>query len=69
MKVSSGIGFYTVYVAGVLDALLHYQAEVVTTHVEKLGQAPNPPADPSAPRVELMPAPRGSVGLGLGMRF
>ncbi len=69
VKVSSGIGFYAVYVAGVLDALLHYQAEVVTTHIEKLGPAPGPPADPSAPRVELMPAPRGSVGLGLGMRF
>ncbi len=69
VKVSSGIGFYAVYVAGVLDALLHYQAEVVTTHIEKLGPAPGPAADPSAPRVELMPAPRGSVGLGLGMRF
>ena len=73
VKVTSGIGFYAVYVAGVLDALLHYQAEVVTTHVETLpasasGTAPRP-LDPSAPRVELVPAPRGSIGMGLGMRF
>ncbi|MGO8970018.1 MAG: hypothetical protein ACLQDQ_10670 [Myxococcaceae bacterium] len=71
VKVTSGIGFYAVYVAGVLDALLHYQAEVVTTHVETLGP-PAPaalPAESSAPRVELVPAPRGSIGLGFGMRF
>lgn len=72
VKIASGIGFYTVYVAGVLDALLHYQAEVVRTHVETLppsSAAPAPPSETSAPRVELAPAPHGSVGLGLGMRF
>ena len=68
VKVTSGAGFYAVYVAGVLDALLHYQAEVVRTRVETL-PASAPPPDPSAPRVELAPAPHGSVGLGLGMRF
>jgi hypothetical protein len=68
VKVTSGASFYAVYVAGVLDALLHYQAEVVRTHVETL-PASAPPPDPSAPRVELAPAPHGSVGLGLGMRF
>ncbi len=73
VKVTSGIGFYAVYVAGVLDALMHYQAEVVRTQVETLPPPPAPtsapPPDPSAPRVELAPAPHGSVGLGLGMRF
>ncbi len=70
VKVTSGVGFYAVYVAGVLDALLHYQAEVVRTRVETLPPRPSaPPPDPSAPRVELAPAPHGSVGLGLGMRF
>jgi hypothetical protein len=70
VKVTSGIGFYAVYVAGVLDALLHYQADVVTTHVETV-PAPTPISTPAAslPRVELTPAPPGSVGLGLGMRF
>jgi len=72
VKVTSGIGFYAVYVAGVLDALLHYQAEVVTTHIETLpGPGPATPASEGAsgPRVELVPPPQGSVGLGLGMRF
>jgi len=69
VKVTSGIGFYAVYVAGVLDALMHYQAEVVRTDVETLPPAATPPPGASAPRVELAPAPRGSVGLGLGMRF
>jgi hypothetical protein len=70
VKVTSGIGFYAVYVAGVLDALLHYQAEVVTTHVETVQPpASTSPAGPTLPRVELTPAPPGSVGLGLGMRF
>jgi hypothetical protein len=75
VKVTTGIGFYAVYVAGVLDALLHYQAEVVTTRIETLpSPSPRPPAPapvPTAggPRVELVPAPRGSVGLGVGLRF
>jgi hypothetical protein len=70
VKVTSGIGFYAVYVAGVLDALLHYQAEVVTTHVETLSSpATTPSPGVVVPRVELAPAPPGSVGLGLGMRF
>jgi hypothetical protein len=70
VKVTSGIGFYAVYVAGVLDALLHYQSEVVTTHVETVpSPAPTAPPGASPPRVELTPAPPGSVGLGLGMRF
>lgn len=70
VKVTSGIGFYAVYVAGVLDALLHYQAEVVTTHIEtRPGETPGPASAPGIPRVELSPAPPGSLGLGLGMRF
>lgn len=74
VKVASGIGFYAVYVAGVLDALLHYQAEVVTTRIETL-PAPGAPVVPppssttGGPRVELTPAPRGSVGLGVALRF
>jgi hypothetical protein len=70
VKVTSGIGFYAVYVAGVLDALLHHQPEVVTTHVETLpGAAPSPSPADGVPQVDLLPAPPGSVGLGLGMRF
>jgi hypothetical protein len=70
VKVTSGIGFYAVFVAGVLDALLHHQAEVVTTHVETLpGTAPAALPGAGVPRVELTPPPPGSVGLGLGMRF
>jgi hypothetical protein len=76
VKVASGIGFYAVYAAGVIDALLHYQAEVVTTRIETLPApgpaAPSPPAaapSPEGPRVELSPAPRGSVGLGVALRF
>lgn len=69
VKVTSGIGFYAVYVAGVLDALLHYQAEVVTTHVEtRQGPATSPASGP-VPQVEVTPAPPGSVGVGLGLRF
>lgn len=70
VKVTSGIGFYAVYVAGVLDALLHHQAEVVTTHVETLsGPAASPPVEGAILQLELSPAPPGSVGMGLGMRF
>jgi hypothetical protein len=78
-KVTSGIAFYAVYAAGVIDALLHYQPEVVTIRVETLPPpgpiAPPAPAAPPAsqapggPRVELTPAPRGSVGLGVALRF
>jgi hypothetical protein len=67
--VTSGIAFYAVYVAGVLDALLHYQPEVVTTHVEtRSGPAASPP-EGALLQLELSPAPPGSVGMGLGMRF
>jgi hypothetical protein len=70
VKVTSGIGFYAVYVAGVLDALLHYQAEVVTTHIEtRQGPATSPAPGSNVPQVELTPAPPGSVGMGLGLRF
>lgn len=70
VKVTSGIGFYAVYVAGVLDALLHHQAEVVTTHVETVpGTAPSGSPPAGVPHVEMTPPPPGSVGLGLGMRF
>jgi len=76
IKVTSGIAFYAVYAAGVVDALLHYQAEVVTTRQETLpppGPRPSPPTGPApatgGPRVELVPAPRGSVGMGVGLRF
>ena len=69
VKVTSGIAFYAVYVAGVLDALLHYQPEVVTTHVEtRSGPAASPP-EGALLQLELSPAPPGSVGMGLGMRF
>jgi hypothetical protein len=70
VKVTSGIGFYAVYVAGVLDSLLHYQSEVVTTHVEtRSGPPASPPLGATLPQLELTPAPPGSVGMGLGMRF
>ena len=70
VKVTSGIGFYAVYVAGVLDALLHYEAEVVTTHIEtRQGPATGPAPATNVPQVELTPAPPGSVGMGLGLRF
>jgi len=76
MKVTTGIAFYAVYAAGVIDALLNYQGEVVTTRVETLPPASPRPSPPSSslpaaggPRVELTPAPRGSVGLGVGLRF
>jgi len=75
IKVTSGIAFYAVYAAGVLDALFHYQSEVVTTRQETLPPPKARPAAPSSapaadgPRVELVPAPRGSVGMGVGLRF
>jgi hypothetical protein len=70
VKVTSGIGFYAVYVAGVLDALLHYQSEVVTTHLEtRAGRATGRSPGSTVPHVELTPAPPGTVGMGLGMRF
>jgi hypothetical protein len=70
VKVTSGIGFYAVYVAGVLDSLLHYQSEVVTTHVEtRTGPPASPPVGATLPQLEVTPAPPGSVGMGLGMRF
>jgi hypothetical protein len=74
LKWGSAAGFYTVYAAGVLDALLHHQDQVVETHIETLPSAPQPPGptlrDASGPRasVHLLPT-SGGAGAGFTLAF
>jgi len=64
LKWGSAVGFYAVYAAGVVDALVHHQDEVVDTRIETL------PAPPPAPqtRLHLYPTP-GGAGAGFSLAF
>lgn len=76
LKWGSAAGFYAVYAAGVIDALVHHQDQVVETHIETLPSAPvNPPLresapDPAAPRASLHLFPTsGGAGAGFTLAF
>jgi hypothetical protein len=64
IKWGAAAGFYATYAAGVVDALVHHQDEVVDTHVETL---PAPPPEPKA-RLHVTPTP-GGLGAGLTLAF
>ncbi|AEI67530.1 hypothetical protein [Corallococcus macrosporus] len=79
MKLSSAAGFYAIYAAGVVDALLHHEDQVVRSTVEPRAEPPaDAPARPTtsaratAPktytRVGLYPTP-GGLGAGLTLSF
>jgi hypothetical protein len=68
LKWGSAAGFYAVYAAGVLDALLHHREQVVSTSIETLPSAPAP--DPAAPRASLHLFPTsGGAGAGFTLSF
>ncbi|MBM7115956.1 hypothetical protein [Archangium primigenium] len=64
LQLGAAIGFYAVYAAGVVDALVHHQDEVVETSIETL---PEPPAAPRA-RLHLFPT-AGGAGAGFSLAF
>jgi hypothetical protein len=66
LKYGSAGGFYAVYAAGVIDALLHHQDQVVQTHIESLPSEPPPP--PSTARLHLYPT-SGGAGVGFTLPF
>jgi hypothetical protein len=63
LKWGSAAGFYGVYAAGVADALVHHQDQVVRTHLETL---PSPP--PPQTRLHLFPT-SGGAGAGFTLAF
>ena len=66
LKWGSAAGFYAVYAAGVLDALLHHQEQVVHTRIETLPSTP----DPVTPRASLHLYPTsGGAGAGFTLAF
>jgi len=82
VKVLSGAGFYVLWGYGVIDALLHHQDEVVTTHVEDAaaGAPQSAVLTPSAHLTQrFAPQPRDGAlsayvipypgGLGAGLRL
>lgn len=73
VQYTSAVGFYVVYAGEVLDAVLHYEDQVVTnTETTTTQPAPSPapatpaPAKPEAPKSP--PAHDGPVPLGPGVR-
>ena len=67
LKWGSAAGFYGMYAAGVADALLHHQDQVVETHIETLPAAPPLPAPPRA-ELHLFPT-AGGAGAGFTLTF
>jgi hypothetical protein len=67
LKWGSAAGFYGVYAAGVADALLHHQDQVVETRIETL-PPPAPPPVPSRTRLHLFPT-SGGAGAGFTLSF
>ncbi len=75
LKWGSAAGFYAVYAAGVVDALVHHQDQVVDTHIETLPASAPPPEprestpDPSLrARLHIFPTP-GGAGAGFTLGF
>jgi hypothetical protein len=66
LKYGAAGGFYAVYAAGVLDALLHHQDQVIHTHLETLPSEPRPP--PPAANLHLYPT-SGGAGVGFTLAF
>ena len=66
LKWGSAAGFYAVYAAGVLDALLRHQDQVVHTRIESLQSTP----EPVTPRASLHLYPTsGGAGAGFTLAF
>lgn len=69
VKLSTGIGFYAVWAAGIIDAILHHQDEVVTEESKRIDEVLQKPAAPK-PGVSLNLFPTtGGLGAGLTVRF
>ena len=78
VKLASGISFYVLWAAGVVDAILHHQEKVVTE--VQLPAEPAPAEGPAGDRLRtsrqdgarltpyLFPAPQG-LGAGVDVRF
>ncbi|PTL85562.1 hypothetical protein [Vitiosangium sp. GDMCC 1.1324] len=73
LKWGSAAGFYAVYAAGVIDALVHHQDQVVETRIETLPSEPTlreSAPDPAAPRASLHLFPTsGGAGAGFTLAF
>lgn len=63
VKYTSGAAFYVAYAAGILDALLHHQEEVVNTEIQRLEGPPITPKKVLGPKFFLFPT---TTGLGAG---
>jgi hypothetical protein len=68
LKWGSAAGFYTVYAAGVVDALWHHQDQVVETYIETLPAVPPSPDPTPRARLHLFPT-SGGGGAGFTLAF
>lgn len=64
VKYTSGGLFYGAWAAGVIDALVHHEDEIVTTETRKL----EPAEKPEGPKTFLFPT-SGGLGAGVSFRF
>jgi tetratricopeptide (TPR) repeat protein len=71
LKWGSAMGFYALYTAGVVDALVQHQEQVVETSIEEI-PSPPPPAAPAdtalKARLHILPLP-GGAGAGFSLAF
>ncbi|MCC6333477.1 MAG: hypothetical protein IT380_05770 [Myxococcales bacterium] len=65
LKVSSGIGFYSLWALGIIEALFHHQPTIVTETQELKGPQPSP--SPGA-RLQIFPT-HGGLGAGVQLGF
>lgn len=67
LKLGSGIGFYALWALGIVDALFHHQATVVTETQELKSPATTPPTSPGV-RLQIFPT-HGGLGAGVHIGF
>ncbi len=68
VKYTAGTAFYVAFAAGVLDALIHHQEEVVSTEIQRLEGPPVVPKPALGPKFFIFPTTTG-FGAGVSMSF
>lgn len=70
VKLGSGIGFFGVWAAGIIDAIIHHEDEVVRTETRRADELGPELSAPTKPEATLNVFPTsGGLGAGLSIRF